>query len=489
MIDESSKTVISPQESQDHPVSETQPKYRQVDRALLEQEIKAFGHQIFQQLEREKPSILQAKFWTSMIMQWSMRFQGFKTDMFRLVDVLPSLVTSRSIAAHVSEYLGKSAGEIHGVLGWGVRVPPHSWRGKLIALAVKKSVSQMAKQFIAGATPGEALKELKRLREARLAFTVDLLGEYCVSEHEALDYFRRYQEAMEVFGDTVPRWSSAKSIIAHHPGEQTPICVSIKLSALYSQCYALNFTKSVDVLTERLSALVRIAQKKNIQVYCDAEDTGHNPIIYGVFRNVFGSAEFRDYPYPGIVIQAYARDSFQLTENMLTFARERGAPIAVRLVKGAYWDSETVSCSQKNWENPLFTRKEDSDANFERIAELLLDNTDVCLPAFGSHNIRSLAHACTYAKLRGVTTTQYELQMLYGMAEPIAKTFQRSGHLVRLYVPLGELIPGMGYLVRRLLENTSNESFLRHTFFDKRGIDTLLQAPTDSYQQGDTPCQ
>lgn len=488
-MNDSSKIVISAKENQEHSISETHPKARQVDRLLLEQEINAFGHQIFQHIEREKPSLFQAKFWTGKVMQWSMQFQRFKTDMFRLVDVLPSLPTDRSIAAHVSEYLGASAGDIHTALGWGVRVPSHSWRGKLLALAVQKSVGQMAKQFIAGATPGDALKELKRLREAHLAFTVDLLGEYCVSEREALDYFRRYQEAMEVFGDAVPRWASAKSIIAHHPGEQTPMCVSIKLSALYSQCYALNFTKSVDVLTERLSALVRIAQEKHIQVYCDAEDTGHNPIIYAVFRNVFGSAEFRDYPYPGIVIQAYAKDSFQLAEKMLSFARERGSPIAVRLVKGAYWDSETVSCSQKNWENPLFTRKADSDANFERIAELLLDNTNVCLPAFGSHNIRSLAHACTYAKLRGVTTTQYELQMLYGMAEPIAKTFQRSGHLVRLYVPLGELIPGMGYLVRRLLENTSNESFLRHTFFDKRGIDTLLKAPTDSYQQGDTPCQ
>jgi RHH-type proline utilization regulon transcriptional repressor/proline dehydrogenase/delta 1-pyrroline-5-carboxylate dehydrogenase len=488
-MNEDSKPVLTPEENHDHSISEMHQKDCGVDRLILEREIKAFGHQIFQHLEREKPSILRAKFWTSKIMQWSMQFQRFKTDMFRLVDVLPSLATDRSIAAHVSEYLEASAREIHGILGWGVKVRPNSLRGKIVAIAVRKSVGQMAKQFIAGATPREAIQELKRLREARLAFTVDLLGEYCVSEGEALDYFRRYQEAMEVFGETVPHWSSAESIIAHHPGEQTPMCVSIKLSALYSQCYALNFTKSVDVLTERLSALVRIAREKHIQVYCDAEDTGHNPIIYAVFRNVFGSAEFRSYPYPGIVIQAYARDSFQLAENMLSFAHERGSPIAVRLVKGAYWDSETVSCSQKNWDNPLFTRKADSDANFERIAELLLDNTDVCLPAFGSHNIRSLAHACTYAKLRGLTTTQYELQMLYGMAEPIAKTFQRSGHLVRLYVPLGELIPGMGYLVRRLLENTSNESFLRHTFFDKRGIDILLQAPTDSYQQGDTPCQ
>ncbi len=461
-------------------ISHTSEDNTHLDRSLLEKEVKVFGQEIFRQITRDKPSVLNSKFWTSKIMQWSMQFQGFKTDMFRLVDVLPSLSSSNSVTAHVSEYLGESAREIHPVIGWGVKASPGSLRGKLISLTVQKSVYQMAKQFIAGDSPENALRELKRLRGSQLAFTVDLLGEYCVSEQEALDYFERYRKAMEVFGEHVPTWDSSKPILEDHPGERTPVCVSVKLSALYSQCYALNYRKSVDILTERLSELVRVAKQKNVQVYCDAEDTSHNPIIYAVFRNVFGSPEFQDYPYPGIVIQAYARDSLALAEDMLEFARKRGAPIAVRLVKGAYWDSETVSCSQKSWENPLFTKKSDSDRNFERITELLLDNTDLCLPAFGSHNIRSLSHACMYAKHKGVTTKQYELQMLYGMAEPIARAFQHSGQLVRLYVPLGELIPGMGYLVRRLLENTSNESFLRHTFFDEHAIDTLLRAPQDS---------
>ncbi|MCB0330663.1 MAG: proline dehydrogenase family protein [Bdellovibrionales bacterium] len=445
--------------------------------AQLEEDIKVFGKKIFEQIGKTQPSAFNTSFWSGKIMEWSMQFPTFKTDMFRLVDVLPTLNSSRSIAAHVSEYLKDSAKEIHGLASWGVNVPPDSLRAKATSFAVKQGVGQMAKQFIAGETPKQALKELKRLRNSRLAFTVDLLGEYCLSEKEADEYFNRYVEALQVFGDTVPGWPSAQPILPGHPGDRTAICVSVKLSALYSQCYSLNYKKSVEVLSQRLSQLVRIAQEKDVQIYCDAEDTGHNGIIYQVFREVFGSEEFRSYPYPGIVVQAYAKNSMALTKSLLGLAKERGGPIAIRLVKGAYWDAETVSCSQRNWENPLYTQKYESDKNYEEISQLLLSNLDHVLPAFGSHNIRSLSHACVFAAQHNIPKNQFELQMLYGMAEPIAKAFEKEGYLVRLYVPLGELIPGMGYLVRRLLENTSNESFLRHTFYDDKAIDELLIAP------------
>jgi RHH-type proline utilization regulon transcriptional repressor/proline dehydrogenase/delta 1-pyrroline-5-carboxylate dehydrogenase len=337
----------------------------------------------------------------------------------------------------------------------------------------------MARQFIAGESPQKALKELRRLRNARLAFTVDLLGEYCVSEMEAEEYLGRYKEALEVIGLEVPKWDAASSLMPGHPGEHYPVSVSVKLSALYSQCYPLNFKKSVSVLSDRLSELVSLAKTRSSQVYVDAEDTGHNPIIYQVFKNVFGSSEFKDFAYPGIVLQAYAKDSYNLAEELLEFSKNRGTPIAIRLVKGAYWDSETVSASQRNWDNPLFTEKWQSDRCFEQISRLLLDKHELCLPAFGSHNVRSLVHACCYAKSKGISKQKFEMQMLYGMAEPIARAFESEGYLVRLYVPLGKLIPGMGYLVRRLLENTSNESFLKNTFYDSTEVIELLKRQWD----------
>jgi RHH-type proline utilization regulon transcriptional repressor/proline dehydrogenase/delta 1-pyrroline-5-carboxylate dehydrogenase len=239
----------------------------------------------------------------------------------------------------------------------------------------------------------------------------------------------------------------------------------------------LNFERSVAILSERLTEVARRAKKYGALLYVDAEDSGNNSMIYESFKRVFGSPEFIDFPYPGIVIQAYAKNSEIRVQEMLAFAQQRGAPIAIRLVKGAYWDYERVISAQNHWDFPLWTKKESSDAHYEHLSRILLQNHEVCLPAFGSHNIRSLSHACCYAEHLGLTERDFEIQVLYGMAEPIAQAFMERGHLVRMYIPLGELLPGMGYFVRRLLENTSNESFLKHTFFDTEEVSNLMREP------------
>ena len=246
---------------------------------------------------------------------------------------------------------------------------------------------------------------------------------------------------------------------------------------MYSQCGPLNFARSVDILSERLAPIVQLAQQTGAALNVDAEDSANNPIIYEVFKRTFGSGAGRDFVNPGIVVQAYARESEAVLRDLISFAKQRGGPIAVRLVKGAYWDYETISSRQQNWPSPLFAHKESTDAHYESMTRLMIDNREWCLPAFASHNVRSLAHACCYAREKGLTPADFELQMLYGMAEPIARAFSSLGYLVRLYVPLGDMVIGMGYLVRRLLENTSNESFLKHTFFDAASTDSLLAAP------------
>lgn len=442
-----------------------------------EQEIIEFGRSVFKAIGQEQPSTFNKNFWTGKIMEWSMSKPEFKVNMFRLVDVLPTLRNSAAVASHVNEYLGKIGGEVSGLVEWGVNLKPNSIRAKITSALVKKSVEQMAQQFIAGENPKDALKQLKRIRSEKLAFTADLLGEFSLSEKEANQYVNRYLEALDVFGAEIPSWNVAKPIIEGHPGESSALCISVKLTALYSQCSALNFDRSVSVLTERLSQIARKAASVKAIVYVDAEDSGNNPIIYETFKQVFGSSEFKSFSYPGIVIQAYSKSAEKTVLEMLEFAKTRGAPIAIRLVKGAYWDHETILSAQNNWESPLFKHKATTDANYEKLSRLLIDNRQYCLPAFGSHNVRSLAHACCYAKSQGLKASEFELQMLFGMAEPIAKAFSAFGYLTRLYVPLGEMLPGMGYLVRRLLENTSNESFLRHTFFDSHQIDALLAKP------------
>lgn len=443
----------------------------------LNEEITRMGREIFSAIGEEQPSAFNRNFFIGRIMEWSMTQPEFKLNMFRLVDVLPSLKSSAAIAAHVNEYLGKVGASINALVEWGLNTDPHSLRAKITSLAVKMGVQQMASQFIAGETPKEALKALKRLRKEGLCYTVDLLGEFSLSEKEAEVYVSRYLEALEIFGAEVPNWDASKPIITDHPGETSPVCISVKLTALYSQCNPMNFERSVDVLSEKLSKIARKAQAIGALIYVDAEDSANNPIIYQTFKRVFLNQEFINFPYPGIVLQAYVKESKKTLLDFIEFAKQRGAPIAVRLVKGAYWDYETITSAQNNWPSPLYKNKESSDANFEELSRILIDNHQHCLPAFGSHNIRSLVHACTYAKHKGLSNLNFELQMLYGMAEPIARTFAKKGFLVRLYVPIGEILPGMGYLVRRLLENTSNESFLRHTFFDESNTDHLLKQP------------
>ncbi len=444
----------------------------------IQGEIEALGRAIFDTIGKTQPALYQKSFWSQVMLRWTMTEPALKADLFRLVDVLPSLKSNEAITRHFIEYLAPHADRLPQPLRWAFTPKPGSLRGAIAAFFVKRGVTEMARQFIAGETAAAAIKPLRRLRKNKLAYTVDLLGEYTLSEPEALEYFERYKEALTVLGNEgkadKPYY---KPIIAGNPGDARSVCVSVKLSALYSQCGPLNFEKSVDVLSARLSALVERAVVANAQVYVDAEDSNNNPIIYAAFERVFGDGPFKDYSYPGIVIQAYSKSAVEIASRMIGFAKKRGSPIAIRLVKGAYWDSETISSALNDWPSPLLKKKESSDAQFEYMSRMLLDAHEHCLPAFGSHNIRSLAHAICYAESQGLDKTKYELQMLYGMADPIAKAFNERGYLVRQYVPLGDLFVGMGYLVRRLLENTSNESFLKHTFFDKTAVDSLLREP------------
>ena len=143
------------------------------------------------------------------------------------------------------------------------------------------------------------------------------------------------------------------------------------------------------------------------------------------------------------------------------WVERRGAPITIRLVKGAYWDYEVSSARRLGWPEPVYLQKWQSDACFERCSRFLLEHHEQLRPAFGSHNIRSLAHAIAAAEAPGLPPSAYELQTLYGMGDAIQRALVDRGHRVRVYTPYGAMLPGMAYLVRRLLENTSNESFLK----------------------------
>jgi RHH-type proline utilization regulon transcriptional repressor/proline dehydrogenase/delta 1-pyrroline-5-carboxylate dehydrogenase len=167
-------------------------------------------------------------------------------------------------------------------------------------------------------------------------------------------------------------------------------------------------------------------------------------------------------------------------KRMVTFAQQRGCPFTIRLVKGAYWDYETVVAEQKHWPIPVYTNKQETDANFEACARYLLDHQHSIKLAIGSHNVRSIVATTEYAKSLGLPKNALEIQMLYGMADPIKAAMIAEGYRLREYATVGEMIPGMAYLVRRLLENTSNESFLRSRFEQSVSPDVLLRDPAEN---------
>ncbi len=187
--------------------------------------------------------------------------------------------------------------------------------------------------------------------------------------------------------------------------------------------------------------------------------------------------EFRGWPDVGIAIQAYLRSALDDLKALAEWSACRGTSVAIRLVKGAYWDSETVLAAQNGWPVPVFTDKAATDANFESAAALLIENRQLLRPAIASHNIRSIAAALAHAERFGARPAEMEFQMLFGMADPIKAALVEMNQRVRVYAPVGELLPGMAYLVRRLLENTSNESFLRAGFTEHAPEEQLLMNP------------
>src|SRR5438309_2270835 len=198
-----------------------------------------------------------------------------------------------------------------------------------------------------------------------------------------------------------------------------------------------------------------------------------------LFKTLFTEAEFRDWPHAGIVVQAYLRDAEKDLLDLIDWGRARRTRFTVRLVKGAYWDYEKIKSRQNGWSVPVYLQKPESDVNFETLTRILLENESIVTAAFGSHNVRSIAHAQALADELGINRSRFEFQLLYGMAGPVKRALVEMGYRVREYCPVGELLPGMSYLVRRLLENTSNEGFLRAKFSEHVSAAQLLRDPNE----------
>jgi len=440
----------------------------------------ALGEDLFRRMKGETPGVFNKDFWQGKILDWAMKDRSFKVDMFRFVDVLPVLEDKEQVSKHVKEYLLKEGRELPTVISAALKAATGGLTAGLASAAIKKNVTDMAERFIVGQDAKSALSELKKLHKQGIAFTVDLLGEATVSEGESDDYARRYMDLIDNLADEVQGWSSDEVIDRNHLGAIPRTNVSLKISAMFSQIDPVDPAGSVARLKARVLPLFLHAKKKNVFLNMDLEQWAFHEITYDLFEEVLSHDELKAWPHVGIVVQAYLKSAERDVHRLIALAKKRGAPITVRLVKGAYWDYETVVAQQNGHEPPVFQDKAETDRHYEKLSRLLLENVEHLYPAFGSHNLRSVTNALVVAKELKVPERAYEVQMLFGMAEPERKVLRGLGHRVRVYAPVGELLPGMAYLVRRLLENTSNDGFLKLSHHDNVDTKLLLGAPTPS---------
>ncbi len=254
------------------------------------------------------------------------------------------------------------------------------------------------------------------------------------------------------------------------------ISVSLKPSSLYSQTRPQDFAGSVEGILRRFRPIYERVIDAGGSVCIDMESYQYKEISLEVFKRL--RTEYATYPHLSIAVQAYLRDTDLDIPGLIQWSRERGLPISVRLVKGAYWDYEILRARQNGWQVPVYTDKAETDAAFEQLAGLILKNHDIAYLACGSHNVRSIAAVLEMADYMATPDDRYEFQVLYGMAEPIRKALREKAGRVRVYCPFGRIVPGMAYLVRRLLENTANQGFLRLMFAERRDIETLLEDPS-----------
>jgi RHH-type proline utilization regulon transcriptional repressor/proline dehydrogenase/delta 1-pyrroline-5-carboxylate dehydrogenase len=415
--------------------------------------------------------------WDDKLLAWAMSNPGLRVQLFRFIDTLPALRSKSEIAAHLQEYLGDESVELPAALkGMLNFANPDSVPGQVAATTVNTAVETLAYKYISGENIKQVIKTVERLRKEKMAFTIDLLGEAVITEAEAQSYLERYLELMQQLVEASKNWTTIPAIDVADGEQLAKVQVSVKLTAFYSQFDPLDAKGSEEKVSDRIRTLLRRAKELGAAVHFDMEQYAYKDITLSILKKLLLEAEFRQRTDIGVTIQAYLRDSEQDAKDLITWLKERGYPLTVRLVKGAYWDQETIKAAQKHWPQPVYNDKAASDANFETITQLLLENHQYVYAAIGSHNVRSQSRAIAIAQSLNVPRRCFEMQVLYGMGDKLAKALVDQGYRVRVYCPYGELLPGMAYLIRRLLENTANSSFLRQNL-ENRPVEELLAAP------------
>lgn len=384
-----------------------------------------------------------------------------KTSLLRFIDVLPSLQTSEQIRKHLKQYLWDNNVELpfEGFVRTGARLA-----GPVLDKIVSFLSKQMAAQFIIGTNVRKAFKNMEGVNAA--PFTIDFLGEKTLTNDDADRYIARYVDAL----DFLPgKFTTNPTDVWGQPRTN----LSYKMSAIDPRFNPIHPDVTFSSVCERLLPVYEKAATIGAAFNADIEHRQYRDLIYDTVKKILQKEQLRNYSHAGVVLQAYLKDSEQYLRDWIDFAKQRGCPITIRLTKGCYWDHEVALAQINGWDTPVFTDKKETDKNFEKLTRILLDNNEHVRAAIASHNPRSIFHAIAYAETLSLKQG-YEIQLLHGMGEELHFALDQHDIPFRRYRPVGNLISGMGYLVRRLLENTASGSIWEEIDKGKSAQDLLI---------------
>lgn len=428
----------------------------------FQQQIESCGKQLAGVITSTSTSQTNQFNWLDQLIKRTTSEADFRVQALRFIDVLPSLYDDHALTEHLQEYF--SGLELPRFAEWGLKHSDTVWTTRIAAPTIRYTLRGLARKFMGGYKLHHAMNCISRLRHDQMNFTLDLLGEATISEVECEVYKNKYLEMISSLAEPINNWNENSLLDISHDSQSPKLNLSIKLSSLYSQISSAAPQQSINAICKQLRPILRSAINHNAFITIDMEQYDYKHIVLGCFRQIIMEDEFKSWPHLGLAMQAYLKDTYQDILSLIELLKTRNTPITIRLVRGAYWDYETVIATQNNWPCPVWENKNDTDFNYEKCLTLLLQSNQLIHTAIATHNPRSIAFSMALINRLKLKNDQFEFQMLYGMADILKPALIKLGYRLRIYVPFGETLPGMAYLVRRLLENSSGQSMLDSGF-------------------------
>ncbi|MET4575285.1 trifunctional transcriptional regulator/proline dehydrogenase/L-glutamate gamma-semialdehyde dehydrogenase [Ottowia thiooxydans] len=375
------------------------------------------------------------------------------------------LLTGRLVSTHSETGLAATLGQLIGKGG-----------EPLVRKGVDMAMRMMGEQFVCGETIAGALRHAKSQEAKGFRYSYDMLGEAALTKADADRYFGEYERAIDAIGR-----ASAGAGITNGPG------ISIKLSALHPRYSRAQYQRVMDELYPRMLALSIQARKYDIGLNIDAEEADRLELSLDLLERLCFAPELAGWNGIGFVIQAYQKRCPYVVDVLIDLARRSAHRLMIRLVKGAYWDSE-IKRAQVDGQSgfPVYTRKPYTDVAYLACARKLLSAPEAIFPQFATHNAHTVAAIYQMAEPAGYWPGQYEFQCLHGMGEPLyeqvvgAEAAGGLGRPCRIYAPVGTHETLLAYLVRRLLENGANTSFVNRIADSSIALETLVEDPADT---------